>query len=67
MTARSRIGGPLDLAALARLHFHALSHEEQTAAIRRMSADGMTDYGISHATGLAVEQVRRILAEQACR
>lgn len=64
---RRSIGGPLDPAALARLHFHALDREEQAAAIRRMAADGVTDYGISHATGLAVEQVRRILAEQACR
>jgi hypothetical protein len=57
------IGDAFDTTALARLHFHALDRSEQVAAIRRMSADGMSDYGISHATGLAVEMVRRVLHE----
>lgn len=63
MTRRS-IGGALDAAALSRLHFNVLDHEQQRQAIARLAATGMSDYGISHATGLAVEQVRRVLAEQ---
>ena len=58
------IGGVLDLRALARMHFLALDRDQQAQAIARLAATGMTDYDISHATGLAVEMVRRILGEQ---
>jgi hypothetical protein len=59
------IGGSLDMAALARLHFYSLDREEQAAAIRRLAATGMGDHGIADASGLSVEMVRQILAEQA--
>lgn len=45
------------------LHFHALGFTEQAGAIRRLAATGMTHDGISRATGLAVEQLRRVLAD----
>jgi hypothetical protein len=60
----SSIGGKLNLGALSRLHFHVLTRAEQEAAIRKMAGVGMSDYGISHATGLAVEQVRRVIGER---
>jgi DNA invertase Pin-like site-specific DNA recombinase len=55
------IGGTLDTAALSRLHFHRLSQGEQAAAIRRLAAAGQGAHTIAHATGLSVEQVRRVL------
>ena len=58
------IGGTLDMAALARLHFSTLTHEEKTAAIRRLAASGQGVYTIAAATGLSVEQVRRILSPE---
>jgi len=45
----------------ARLHFHALSREEQAEAIRGMAASGQGEYTIARATGLAVEQIRNML------
>lgn len=62
--SRRSIGGPLDLAALARLHFHVLDQDQQAAAIRRLAATGQGEHTIAHATGLSVEQIRRVLAEQ---
>jgi hypothetical protein len=62
MSART-VGGQLDLAALARLHFHSLSVEERTAAIHRMASDGHGAHTIAHATGLSVEMIRRIIGE----
>jgi hypothetical protein len=47
-------------------HFAALTHDEQAAAIRRLAAEGMSDHGIAHATGLAVEMVRAVLSPRAC-
>lgn len=47
------------------MHFHVLDRSQQAQAIARLAATGMSDYGISHATGLAVEQVRRCLSEMA--
>lgn len=41
--------------------WYALDREQRVAAIRRLAADGYTDHGISHATGLSVEQVRQAL------
>jgi hypothetical protein len=63
VTAR-RIGGSLDTAALSRLHFHTLDREQQADAIRRLAADGQGDRTIAQATGLSVEQVRRVLADR---
>ena len=48
----------------ARMHFHALSSQEQAQAIRRLAASGQGEHTIAHATGLSVEQIRRVLAEQ---
>ncbi len=46
-----------------RAHFHELGRDQQAAAIRRLAAQGMTDYGLAHATSLAVEQIRQILGD----
>lgn len=56
-------GGVLDLAALAQLH-RPRTREELRAAVHELTARGMTDYAIAAATGLAVEQVRRVLGER---
>ena len=61
MSART-IGGKLNW---SRLHFTVLSQAEQAAAIRRLAAAGHGIHTIAHATGLSVEIVRRVLAEQA--
>lgn len=63
MTMSNTIGGKLDRRALARLHFNVLDRSQQEQAIRRLSNSGMSDYGISHATGLSTEQIRRVLGE----
>lgn len=62
--APGAIPGKLTLAALSRLHFTTLDQGQQEQAIRRLASTGMTDYGISHATGWSVEAIRRCLAEQ---
>lgn len=63
----SRIGGPLDLEAMAALAGRELhrprSREEFRAAVQELASRGMSDHTIASATGLAVEQVRRILGE----
>lgn len=59
---RPPIGGSMDY---ARLHFWTLEPEQQAAAIRRLIASGMSEYGASHATGLSVEMIRRLLGEHA--
>jgi enhancing lycopene biosynthesis protein 2 len=59
------IGGALDMAALARLHFTVLSRAEQEAAIRRLAAAGQGEHTIAHATGLSIEEIRRVLTEKA--
>jgi hypothetical protein len=46
------------------LYFAMLDQDEQRAAIRRLAASGFSDYGVSAATGLAVEQVRAIIGEK---
>ncbi len=46
-------------------HFHALSHDEQVAAIRRLSEDGQSAHGIARATGVSVEQIRALLTQEA--
>ena len=57
------IGGRLGTAALARMHFHALSRDQQAQAIRRLAATGQHEETIARATGLSVEQIRKLLAE----
>jgi hypothetical protein len=44
-------------------HFASLDRQQQAQAIRRLAATGMTDHDISHATRLAVEQIRTMLGE----
>jgi hypothetical protein len=56
------IGGALDLAALSRMHFHALDHEQKLQAIRRLSLLGQSVHVIASATGLSVEAIREALA-----
>ncbi len=60
--SRPSMGGTLDLAALARLHAPRTS-EEIRSAIHEMRARGMGDHEIAQASGVAVEMVRRVLAE----
>jgi hypothetical protein len=60
----SRIGGVLDYAALTGKDWHRpATREEMQIAAHEMAARGMTDYAIAAATGLSVEQVRRMLGE----
>lgn len=63
------IGGTLILDALAQLsgrdRHRPQTRDEMRAAIHGMASGGMSDYGIARATGLSVEQVRRLLGERA--
>ena len=66
----SRIGGALDLRAMADLAggdarmraFRLLTRDAQAEAIRRLIAEGMSEHGAAAATGLSVEFIRRMLA-----
>jgi len=66
------IGGSLDLASLIALYGddtgarrHApRTREEIRAAVHEMRSRGLGDHEIAQATGLAVEQIRRVLGEQ---
>ncbi len=58
MSDESRLSGD------PRAHFHSLTRDEQAAAIRRLADEGLGEYTIAHACGLAVEQVRAILGER---
>lgn len=58
------IGGVLDQAALARLHFNVLDPEQQAQAIGRMATSGHGPETISRATGISVEAIRALLANQ---
>lgn len=42
-------------------HFLLLDRNQQAQAIRRLVASGMSEHTVSTATGLSVEQVRRVL------
>jgi hypothetical protein len=46
------------------LHFRALHRDQQLEAIRRLANAGQSEHTIAGATGLSVEMIRRILAEQ---
>lgn len=70
--SRSLIGGPLNVDALTALagtgaeadrmrHFRTLDRAQQAAAIRRLATAGQSEHTIAAATGLAVEQIRRLL------
>jgi len=58
------VGGQLDLAALARLFFTTMTRQQQAQAMRKMAAAGWSEFTISHATALSIEQVRRVLGER---
>lgn len=62
---RATIGGVLSYDLLACTTFHAMDHGQQRDAVKRMAAEGKADHTIAVATGLAVEQIRRLLAEHA--
>jgi len=62
-----RIGGTLGVESLAALsgreRHRPQTRDEMRVAVHEMAARGMTDQTISTATGLSVEQVRRVLSE----
>ena len=70
---RSSIGGTLGLGALAALagdhhdrkaqQHRPQTHDEMRVAVHELRQRGMDDQTIARATGLAVEQVRRMLGE----
>lgn len=71
---RNDISGSLDVDATATLsrlgdqrmrNFVTLSRQEQANAIVRLAGQGMCEQTIARATGLAVEQIYRVLAEAA--
>jgi len=43
-------------------YFLLLTPEQQQESVRRLSRSGMGNYSIAAATGLSVEQMRRVLA-----
>lgn len=45
-------------------NFLALSREEQAQAISDLAAVGQGEHTLAHGTGLSVEQIRRVLADQ---
>ena len=45
-------------------YFAMLTMDEQHSAIRRLARSGIGDHGIADLTGLAVEQIRRVLSAQ---
>jgi hypothetical protein len=45
-------------------HFASLDREAQAAAIRRLVAVGYGEHTVAHATGLSVEQIRRVMGER---
>lgn len=61
------VAGQLEHDLLAQHHFHAMPHDQQTQAIRRLAVAGHGDHTIARATGLSVEMVRRLLAEHEAR
>lgn len=67
--AMNRTAGTLTPDALAgitgRERHRPQSREEMRAAVHELRSRGMDDHTIAHATGLAVEQVRRMLGEAA--
>lgn len=62
ITTRSTIGDQLGMRELAMLH-RPRTRDEMRVAVHELANRGMIDYGIAAATGLAVEQVRRVLGE----
>ena len=50
-------------AARAQLH-RPRTREEARAAAQRLLAEGFSDHGVAAALGVAIEEVRRMLAER---
>ena len=48
----------------ARQHFNVLTQAEISEAIAHMAREGLSDHTIAAACRLAVEEVRRVLAER---
>lgn len=48
----------------ARHHFVTMPHAQQIEAIRRLLASGHSDSTVASATGLSVEMVRRLVAQE---
>jgi DNA invertase Pin-like site-specific DNA recombinase len=44
-------------------HFLLLDRQQQAQALRRMVASGMSERTVAAASGLSVEQVRRVIAQ----
>jgi DNA invertase Pin-like site-specific DNA recombinase len=44
-------------------HFLLLDRQQQAQALRRMVASGMSERTVAAASGLSVEQVRRVIAD----
>jgi hypothetical protein len=44
-------------------HFLLLDQAQQVQAIRRLISSGMSECTVAAATGLSVEQIRRVLAD----
>ncbi|HJS88691.1 MAG TPA: hypothetical protein VJ738_01860 [Steroidobacteraceae bacterium] len=61
MKARS-IGGVLDMRALATLH-RPSTRDEMVVVVTELASRGMPETSIAAATGLAIEQIRRILGD----
>jgi hypothetical protein len=58
------IGGTIDEAALARLHFGLADQLQQRQVVHRLAATGKDDAAIAALTGLGKDDVRRILGER---
>lgn len=63
LNRKGAIGGALDQAALAKLHFLALDTSDRAATLRRLTAAGHGVQALARVTGLDVDLVRRLLAE----
>lgn len=65
------LGGVLDLAALNALtgrdRHRPKTREEMRASVHELRGRGMDDHTIARATGLSVEQVRRMTGEGGLR
>lgn len=63
MSPSRPVGGALTVEALARLHFHTLTRQQQRTAIRNMIAAGQGTQTAAYATGLSIEAIEEILTE----
>jgi hypothetical protein len=54
----------IDLFQAGRDRHRPQTRDEMRVAVHELAARGMSDHTIAQATGLAVEQVRRLIGEQ---